>query len=136
MAFMLVTPVSMSNPAAGKPRSHIAAAALLAQIEAGTAPTILDVRSRREFVAGHVPGALHLPFWTLLTRLSEIPSSPADPIVVYCGHGPRAYMAGAILRASGFRRVMYLEGHMLKWMRARLRLDVGSSSRTSRHPQC
>ena len=117
-------------------QSHITATTLLDQIEAGTAPTILDVRSGREFVAGHVPGALHIPFWTLLTRTSEIPSSPADPIVVYCGHGPRAYMAGAALRASGFQRVMYLEGHMLKWMRARLRLDVGSSSRTSRHPQC
>jgi len=117
-------------------RSHITATTLLGQIEAGTAPTILDVRSRREFAAGHVPGALHLPFWTLPARLSDIPSSPADPIVVYCGHGPRAYMAGAVLRASGFRRVMYLAGHMLKWRRAGLRLDVGSSSRASRHPQC
>ena len=117
MAFMLVTPVSMSNPAAGKPRSHIAAATVLAQIEAGTAPTILDVRSRREFVAGHVPGALHLPFWTLLTRLSEIPSSPADPIVVYCGHGPRALFARSALRRLGFMHVACLAGHMAQWRR-------------------
>jgi hydroxyacylglutathione hydrolase len=116
--------------------ARITATTLLGQIETGTAPAILDVRSGREFVAGHVPGAVHIPFWTLLTRMSEIPSSPADPIVVYCGHGPRAYMAGAVLRASGFRRVMYLEGHMLKWRRAGLRLDVGSSSRASRHPGC
>jgi phage shock protein E len=109
--------------------SHITATSLLAQIEAGSAPTILDVRSRREFVDGHVPGALHLPFWTLPVRLSEIPSSPADPIVVYCGHGPRAYMAGAVLRASGFRRILYLEGHMLIWRRAGLRQAAGSGSR-------
>jgi phage shock protein E len=109
--------------------SHISATSLLAQIEAGRAPTILDVRSRREFVDGHVPGALHIPFWTLPMRISEIPGSPADPIVVYCGHGPRAYMAGAVLRASGFRRVVYLEGHMLRWRRAGLRQDAGSGSR-------
>jgi len=117
----------MSLPAASELRSHITPTALLAQIDNGTAPTILDVRSRREFVNGHVPGARHIPFWTLPARTSEIPSSPADPIVVYCGHGPRAYMAGAVLRVSGFRRVVYLEGHMLKWRQAGLRQDAGTA---------
>jgi len=115
--------------AAGKLLSHITGTTLLAQIEAGTAPTILDVRSQREFAEGHVPGALHIPFWTVLTRLSTIPTSPAEPVVVYCGHGPRAYVAGAALWVSGFRRVAYLEGHMLKWRQAGLPEDVGSGSR-------
>jgi rhodanese-related sulfurtransferase len=119
----------MSMPVAGKLLSHITGTALLAQIEAGTAPTILDVRSRREFADGHVPGALHIPFWALPARTSEIPSSPADPVIVYCGHGPRAYIAGATLCVSGFRRVVYLKGHMLKWRQAGLRQDVGSGSR-------
>jgi rhodanese-related sulfurtransferase len=119
----------MSMPAASTRLSHITGTTLLARIEAGTAPTILDVRSRREFLNGHVPGALHIPFWTVLTRLSAIPTSPADPVVVYCGHGPRAYIAGAALRVSGFRRVVYLEGHMMKWRQAGLRLEVGSGSR-------
>ena len=90
----------------------------MAQIEAGTAPTILDVRSQIEFAHGHVPGALHIPFWSLPTRMSEIPASAADPVVVYCGHGPRAAIAGAVLRAFGFGRVLYLKGHMLKWKQA------------------
>jgi rhodanese-related sulfurtransferase len=104
--------------------SHITGTTLLAQIEAGTAPTILDVRSQAEFADGHVPGALHIPFWALPTRISEISTPPADPVVVYCGHGPRAYLAGVILSASGFRRVMYLEGHMSKWKQAGLREEV------------
>ena len=102
------------------------AKALLAEIEAGTAPAILDVRSRMEFAHGHVPGARHIPFWTLPVRRSEIPVSPDDPLVVYCGHGPRAWFAGAVLRACGFRRVVYLEGHMSKWRRAGLPQEVGS----------
>ena len=122
----------MSMPVAGKLLSHITGTTLLAQIEAGTAPTILDVRSQREFVDGHVPGALHIPFWTLPTRLSEIPASPLDPVVVYCGHGPRAYVAGATLYASGFRQVVYLKGHMLKWKQAGLRQDVGSGAAETR----
>jgi rhodanese-related sulfurtransferase len=102
------------------------AKALLAEIEAGTAPVILDVRSRMEFVRGHVPGAIHIPFWTLPARTSEISASPGDPLVVYCGHGPRAWFAGAVLRSRGFRRVVYLEGHMWKWTQAGLRQEIGS----------
>jgi rhodanese-related sulfurtransferase len=93
---------------------------LVARISEGIAPPILDVRSRAEFDSGHVPGALHFPFWKLLTQ----PPPPAlihhDPdrvIVVYCGHGPRARLAGAGLRRHGFRRVEYLEGHMSGWRR-------------------
>ena len=109
--------------AAGKLPSHITGITLLAQIEAGTAPAVLDVRSEREFADGHVPGARHIPFWALPTRMSEISTSRAAPVVVYCGHGPRAYVAGAFLRASGFRRVMYLKGHFLKWRQAGLRQE-------------
>jgi rhodanese-related sulfurtransferase len=118
----------ISMLAAGKLPSHIRGTTLLAQIEAGTAPTVIDVRSQREFADGHVPGARHIPFWALLTRMSQISTSPAAPVVVYCGHGPRAYVAGAFLRASGFRRVMYLKGHFLKWRQAGLRQEIGSGS--------
>ena len=100
-------------------RSRITGPALLAQIDAGTPPTILDVRSRWEFMRGHVPTARHIPFWSIAARTSDIPS--ASPVVVYCGHGPRAYVAGAMLRLSGFRRILYLEGHMRQWRQARLR---------------
>ena len=97
---------------------------LLEEIDAGTAPAILDVRSRMEFARGHVPGALHIPFWTLPARTSRISASRADPVVVYCGHGPRAWFAGAVLRLRGFRRVVYLKGHMSKWRQAGLRQEV------------
>jgi rhodanese-related sulfurtransferase len=93
---------------------------LLARIRAGTAPTVLDVRSRGEFEAGHVPGAVHLPFWNVGARLGEIPASAADPIVVYCGHGPRAWMAGAVLKRHGYTDVSYLDGHMSGWRQAGL----------------
>lgn len=93
---------------------------LLDKIKAGAAPTILDVRSAWEYSRGHVPGAIHLPFWTPQGRVSEVSGSIDDPIVVYCGHGPRAWMAGAILHRHGFRKVMYLAGHMHGWRQAHL----------------
>ena len=98
----------------------ILATELLAQIASPSAPVILDVRSRWEYNRGRVPGAIHLPFWTLEKRMSEIPASPDDPIVVYCGYGPRAWMAGAVLRRHGFSGVVYLAGHMHGWRQAGL----------------
>ena len=97
---------------------------LLARISTGTAPKVLDVRSRGEFTRGHVPGAMHVPFWKLLTRAPRISMSLDDPLVVYCEHGPRAWLAGAALRRRGFRRVVYLEGHMSQWRRAGLREET------------
>ena len=104
---------------------HVTGAALLAAIDAGTAPTILDVRSRWEFTRGHVPGARHIPFWLMPLRIAQIPPSRANPVVLYCGHGPRAYMAGAVLRLAGFRDIRYLRGHIRQWRSARLREDHG-----------
>jgi rhodanese-related sulfurtransferase len=102
-------------------RPDVTAAALLASIDAGTAPTILDVRSRQEFERGHVPGAIHIPFQSVSRRIGEIPCGHDDPLVVYCGHGPRAWLAARVLRARGFRRVGSLTGHMSGWRRAGLR---------------
>jgi rhodanese-related sulfurtransferase len=108
-------------------RANMTPADLIAAIDAGRAPRILDVRSRREFVHGHVPGAIHIPYWAVPGRVAEIPGDPDAPIVVYCGHGPRAWMTGAVLRARGFTRVSYLAGHMAAWRRARLREDVAAN---------
>lgn len=77
---------------------------------------LLDVRSRREFEEGHVPGARHLPFWKAPLASSVLPSR-AEPVTVYCGHGPRAWMAAAVLKALGYRRVSLLAGHMRQWRR-------------------
>jgi hydroxyacylglutathione hydrolase len=93
---------------------------LLAQIKNGSAPLILDVRSAPEFNAGHVPGAVHLPFWSALFRAGSLQVKRDDPIVVYCGHGPRAEMAASALRIRGLRNVRFLQGHMAEWLRAGL----------------
>lgn len=74
---------------------------------------ILDVRSKREFDRGRVPGARHLPFWR--AGAAPIDAAPGEAITVYCGHGPRAWIARALLRSRGFRDVRLLAGHMRRW---------------------
>jgi rhodanese-related sulfurtransferase len=88
---------------------------LAARIEAGTAPALLDVRSAREFAHGHIPGAQHIPFWLIRWRVDDVIARPDDEVVLYCGRGPRAWMAGRVLREHGFRHVSYLAGHFAAW---------------------
>ena len=95
--------------------------ALLERIDRGDAPIVLDVRSAGEFAAGHVPGAVNVPFTRVIMGAGRVPARGAQPVVVYCGHGPRAWLAGAALRSRGRGRVMYLRGHMAGWRRAGLR---------------
>ena len=83
-------------------------------------PTIIDVRTTNEFAQGHVPGALNIPFEKIGGRLDELPGSRNDAVIVYCGHGPRAWMAGATMRRHGFISVKYLAGHFSKWRAAGL----------------
>ena len=105
--------------------STIKAQALLADIRAGRAPAILDVRSDAEYDQGHVPGARHVPFWTLPARGSSLGLPRDEPVVVYCGHGPRAHLARMALHWHGYRRVVLLEGHLHEWSRAGLPVEPG-----------
>ena len=101
--------------------SSISAAALLKRIASGDAPAIVDVRSGREFIDGHVPGAVNVPFFRVSKHLEEIPGNRESELVVYCGHGPRAMIAARSLRKHGFTHITYLEGHFSKWRSAGLR---------------
>jgi len=99
---------------------EISAAALAARVEAGTAPTILDVRTPEEFASGHVPGALNVPHDQLAERLAGLGLDPAAEVVVHCESGRRAVAAEMVLRDAGFVRVVDLEGDMKGWREAGL----------------
>ena len=50
--------------------------ALSDAIGAGTAPAILDVRTREEYAAGHVRGAINIPFNEVGRRADELGLAP------------------------------------------------------------
>ena len=102
----------------------VSAAELIDRIERGDAPTIIDVRTRAEYDQGHVPGAVNVPFTSLLFGSPHVPVDPDHEVVVYCGHGPRARLAAAGLRIRGFKNIRYLTGHMSRWTSERRPVDV------------
>ena len=62
---------------------------------------VLDVRTRGEWDAGHVEGAVLLPVDELRRRIAEL--DPDKTYAVYCGVGYRAYVACLLLKANGLR---------------------------------
>jgi rhodanese-related sulfurtransferase len=108
---------------AGGTEGSITGAALLARIDGGEMLHILDVRTEDEFGAGHVPGAVNVPLSQVSSRMSEVPGAASEDLIVYCEHGPRAYMAGDALRGGGRRRIVYMTGHFSGWQSAGLRVE-------------
>lgn len=96
---------------------------LLRKIEQGEAPIIVDVRSDAEYQSGHVPGAIHVPFWMSFTtdKMDEYKKDAA--VVMYCAHGPRAGIAKLAFSLAGFKNLSYLAGHMTAWVRAELPVE-------------
>lgn len=78
--------------------------ALLERVRKG-AVTVLDVRPKEEYHAGHLPGAISIPLKELQLRLSDLPLD--QEIVAYC-RGPYCVLsiqAVELLRLRGFKAV-------------------------------
>jgi rhodanese-related sulfurtransferase len=103
--------------------TSITALDLRTRIDRGERLHILDVRSKREFAAGHVPGAVNMPFGRILSGMDPVPMPTGQELLVYCGHGPRAYIAALALRSRGYRRIVYLSGHFAGWRAAGFRIE-------------
>jgi len=117
LAGLIATAIVMSGSISGcdKPDDVMTAAELVARIESGSAPVVLDVRTAEEYEAGHIPGAINISHTELGGRLSELEVYKDKEIVVHCGAGGRASLAEEILLEEGFADVRDLEGHMQKW---------------------
>jgi rhodanese-related sulfurtransferase len=76
--------------------------------------TVLDVRPREEYRAGHLPGALSIPVSELRARLKELPKD--REVVAYC-RGPYCVMAidaVELLRKKGFK-AQRMEQGVVDW---------------------
>lgn len=63
--------------------------------------TILSVRQEADYKAGHIAGAMNIPFAKgMQERFSEIPTD--KPVVVYCYTGQTSSQTTAVLRMLGY----------------------------------
>ncbi len=65
---------------------------------------ILDVRSKGEFVGGHIKGAVNISVDTLRNNLSKL-KDKNQPIITCCASGMRSASAKSILQSNGYTQV-------------------------------
>ena len=104
--------------------THIKQSELLALLQSEQAPIIIDVRSSKEFNAGHIPHAQHIPFWQSFTSDALDNNEKQDDLILYCEHGPRAGIAKLAYSMAGFKNIRYLQGHMTSWRQAGLPIET------------
>lgn len=104
--------------------------ALHSQQASTTSPLIIDVRSAKEYAAGHVQGAVNISLDELPLQLNKF--APERPIVTYCNmHHPgqsRGEKAAALLAEKGFQAAA-LKGGFPAWKTAELPVQQGSEIR-------
>lgn len=90
--------------------TQISAADLRERFERGRDLTLIDVRSEREWNAGHAPNAIHVPIGDLNTRAAEF--DRAGTIATICEGGYRSMLAASMLIRAGFANVLNVAGGM------------------------
>jgi molybdopterin/thiamine biosynthesis adenylyltransferase/rhodanese-related sulfurtransferase len=103
-----------SSTPAEKRATDVTVQELKALIDAGRAPSIVDVREPFEAELCSIPGAMLIPLGELPRRLDELPED--RDLVVLCKSGSRSARAVAILREKGFAQARNLAGGILAWI--------------------
>jgi hydroxyacylglutathione hydrolase len=75
--------------------------------------TIVDVRTRKEWEAGHIPGALHVALGELPRRAAAIPGGGI--VATICEGGLRSSLAASLLARAGLPRVVNVHDGMAGW---------------------
>jgi rhodanese-related sulfurtransferase len=84
---------------------------------------VLDIRDEKDFAAGHLPRARHVPLKELGGRVGEFTKFKEKPVIVTDRGGPRAGAACRVLRAAGFTNVFQLKGGVPAWQQASLPVE-------------
>jgi rhodanese-related sulfurtransferase len=74
----------------------------------------VDTRSRQDFDAGTIPGAVHIEWREVPRRLNEIPD--AGMVVLFCNTGVRSSQATFAARLMGRENVLVMQGGYEGWL--------------------
>ncbi|MDA1081909.1 MAG: rhodanese-like domain-containing protein [Gemmatimonadetes bacterium] len=91
------------------------------RMRAGTV-SVLDVRGRSEWDAGHLPGVPSIPVGLLPDQLGNVPKS--GTLVVHCQGGGRSAIGASVLRSLGIQDVANLPDGFEGWSAAGLPVEV------------
>ncbi|MEL1136478.1 rhodanese-like domain-containing protein [Desulfitobacterium sp. THU1] len=76
---------------------------------------IIDVRTKDEYMKGHISGSKSIPVGELSTRLSELQKYKDKPVLVHCASGGRSPAALRILLKNDFSQILHLKRGLMGW---------------------
>lgn len=85
--------------------------------------TVVDVREPKEWLGGHVLGAVWIPLAELPRRVGEV---PAGPVATICASGFRSSSAASILEAAGRDDLANVWGGTSAWVQLGYPVKLGS----------
>lgn len=71
--------------------------------------TLLDTRTPKEFIQGHIEGFMNIPVDELRERIEEVPVG--KPVYLICQSGLRSYIATRILEGLGYEAYNFAGGY-------------------------
>ena len=83
-------------------------------MDSGDTIVILDVRTKEEYDAGHIAGAILVPNETIVDKQPELLPDLDAEILVYCRSGNRSAQAAKKLIAIGYTNVVDFGG-IIDW---------------------
>ena len=83
---------------------------------------LIDIRTPKEFNAGHIEGAQMIDFYSpdfksQLTKLNK-----EQPVYIYCRSGNRTSQTVRIMQSMGFKEVVNLQYGINDWYRSGMKL--------------
>ena len=75
---------------------------------------ILDVREQDEYDAGHIPGAILIPYTQIEEKANEMLPDKDGLLLVYCRSGRRSKIAAEALAELGYTNIMEFGG-IIDW---------------------
>jgi phage shock protein E len=75
----------------------------------GKRPIIIDVRTEAEWAAGHLDGAVLIPYERIGDEISKVTANKNETIYLYCRTGRRTGIAEKTLKKAGYANPINLE---------------------------
>ena len=98
--------------------AHMSARELAQRRKAHEKVVVVDVRSREEYLRGHVPDTYHIPGGNLPLDAPRLPLAGDATLVVSCAGRTRGILGAQMLRENGFENVYALENGVMGWFLA------------------
>jgi len=93
------------------------------------APQIIDIRTPREYAAGHIKDAVLINFYdpNFAKNIEKAGLNKLEPIFIYCRSGNRSGHAIPIFKKLGFRHIVNMVYGINEWNRLMLPVEKGTN---------